>query len=356
MYRDGYWRKIKQLFNVFVEDLVHEHVRKGENIQYVDLQTIQYPADFQDWVHPNAVGFQKMGEAWVGAIMNTIGPYSTLSSLQSSIPSTASLSLQPSLIPTKYTYSPSRLSTIRSSSTVTSSPISTTSNLSNSIPSTATLSLQPSFNVTEPYLGDNTPPLLTRIPSKNLTENPSQTPQKPYQNSTEVFLKISTINPSHFLVEIPSQIPIQKPSSERTPSPTRIPFVVPSQNQPISYSQFSPGISPQGMNFNNSSQPRIDKVEKIDNQQGKNSAIRLFIGLLIGSVVVVGIALVVGYIIITKKRNVSNIEDSTLHLNDNVLLADKNSLKKDEEYNIYCELGYEVTEEGSIYPEFNYDT
>merc|ERR1712161_166727 len=54
------------------------HVRKGENIQYVDLQTIQWSADFKDKVHPNAVGFQKMGEAWAGAIMNTIGPYSEL--------------------------------------------------------------------------------------------------------------------------------------------------------------------------------------------------------------------------------------------------------------------------------------
>jgi len=78
MYRHGYWTEIQRFFNVFVEDLVHEHVRKGENIQYVDLQTIQYPADFQDRVHPNAVGFQKMGEAWADVIMNTIGPYSEL--------------------------------------------------------------------------------------------------------------------------------------------------------------------------------------------------------------------------------------------------------------------------------------
>merc|ERR1712238_382080 len=78
MYRHGYWTEIQRFFNVFVEDLVHEHVRNGENIQYVDLQTIQYPADFQDRVHPNAVGFQKMGEAWADVIMNTIGPYSEL--------------------------------------------------------------------------------------------------------------------------------------------------------------------------------------------------------------------------------------------------------------------------------------
>ena len=45
-------------------------MERGENVKYLALQNLEYPADFSDGLHPNAAGFQKIGKAWADAITN----------------------------------------------------------------------------------------------------------------------------------------------------------------------------------------------------------------------------------------------------------------------------------------------
>ena len=61
---------IQTLFNPFVPDLVDAHAAKGEHVTFVDMHSVLTVSDLApgDNCHPNQAGFDKLGDAWFGAI------------------------------------------------------------------------------------------------------------------------------------------------------------------------------------------------------------------------------------------------------------------------------------------------
>lgn len=70
---DSKYIAITNFFNPFVQPLVASHQSQGHNVYYLDMHAYVELADMGDALHPNAVGYQKMADAWFPAITNIIG-------------------------------------------------------------------------------------------------------------------------------------------------------------------------------------------------------------------------------------------------------------------------------------------
>ena len=70
---DSRYIAITNYFNPYVYPLVTNHVAQGHNVHYLDMHAYVELADMDDNLHPNAVGYQKMADAWFPAITNIIG-------------------------------------------------------------------------------------------------------------------------------------------------------------------------------------------------------------------------------------------------------------------------------------------
>ncbi|MDA3923971.1 MAG: GDSL-type esterase/lipase family protein [Kiritimatiellae bacterium] len=69
----GSYINITNYFNPYVYPLVTNHVAQGHDVHYLDMHAFVELADMDDNLHPNAVGYQKMADAWFPAITNIIG-------------------------------------------------------------------------------------------------------------------------------------------------------------------------------------------------------------------------------------------------------------------------------------------
>lgn len=64
---------IEALFNPYVPGIIDAHRANGEQVYFVDLNSIVDPAtDLVDKLHPNQQGYDKMGDAWYSAIMTLV--------------------------------------------------------------------------------------------------------------------------------------------------------------------------------------------------------------------------------------------------------------------------------------------
>lgn len=63
---------ITNYFNPYVYPLVTNHVAQGHNVYYLDMHEELELTNMYDNLHPNAVGYQKMADAWLPAITNII--------------------------------------------------------------------------------------------------------------------------------------------------------------------------------------------------------------------------------------------------------------------------------------------
>ncbi len=64
-----YNEQIRTLFNPYVEEVVAARRRTGNRVLFLDMNAVvSAETDLADGVHPNDAGYQKMAEAWFGAI------------------------------------------------------------------------------------------------------------------------------------------------------------------------------------------------------------------------------------------------------------------------------------------------
>lgn len=59
---------IETQFNPRVADLVRSHASLGQKVSFLDIHSVLSAGDLGDGVHPNQTGYDKMGDAWSGAI------------------------------------------------------------------------------------------------------------------------------------------------------------------------------------------------------------------------------------------------------------------------------------------------
>jgi lysophospholipase L1-like esterase len=65
---------IQTLFNPFVEARVNAHAAAGRRVTFLDMRSAVPVADMPDALHPSQVGYDKMADAWLPAILAVIGP------------------------------------------------------------------------------------------------------------------------------------------------------------------------------------------------------------------------------------------------------------------------------------------
>jgi lysophospholipase L1-like esterase len=65
---------IQRQFNPFVEDIVADHAAAGRRVTFLDMRAVVPLSDMPDQLHPGQVGYNKMANAWLGAIQAVIGP------------------------------------------------------------------------------------------------------------------------------------------------------------------------------------------------------------------------------------------------------------------------------------------
>lgn len=66
--------QIQSLFNPYVEGKVNNHAALGEKVTFVDMYNALTLSDTYDNLHPNATGYGKMADTWLGAIQTVPEP------------------------------------------------------------------------------------------------------------------------------------------------------------------------------------------------------------------------------------------------------------------------------------------
>ncbi|MCB2229094.1 hypothetical protein KQH82_00120 [bacterium] len=72
--RDGGYDPTTQLFNDGVLAVAQQRISEGDDIAIVDMfYALTYPVDLADAVHPNDVGYGKMGDVWFSSLDSILG-------------------------------------------------------------------------------------------------------------------------------------------------------------------------------------------------------------------------------------------------------------------------------------------
>src|SRR5262249_20181879 len=66
--------RIEAQFNPFVPGLVAAHQLLGQRVTFLDLHSLLTAADLADGLHPNQVGYDKLGDAWFQVIQAIAAP------------------------------------------------------------------------------------------------------------------------------------------------------------------------------------------------------------------------------------------------------------------------------------------
>ncbi len=64
-------------YSAAIPGIVSNQVTLGRQVSFVDMSSVLVAGDLTDGVHPNQAGYNKVGDAWLPAIMNVIAPLGT---------------------------------------------------------------------------------------------------------------------------------------------------------------------------------------------------------------------------------------------------------------------------------------